>query len=180
MKPLCLFKCTYLWRTYQRLISLIRKYLFWKNSNTCLLQVRGTICTVHIKINLDVNVMTDSPDQTVTSVRNTHSPNLILFFDDIEQSKIRLNYGQRITYVFIGLLAQMCSKTYDMSKLRFIHQMWICTMKIYIGAIREQWYYNNGLQEVMTSIYFVKIKTIFLPNSLDSNPGQQVLLRSSV
>ena len=44
--------------------------------------------------------------------------------------------------------------------------------------IREQWYYNNGLQEVVTSIHFVKIKTNCLQNSLDLNPGQQVLLGS--
>ena len=38
-----------------------------------------------------------------------------------------------------------------------------------------------GLQEVMTSIYFVwKLKQIFFSNPLDSNPHQQVLLRFSV
>ena len=44
--------------------------------------------------------------------------------------------------------------------------------------IREQLYYNNGHQEVVTFIHFVKIKT-FLQNPLDLNPGQQAFLRSS-
>ena len=38
---------------------------------------------------------------------------------------------------------------------------------------------NNELQEVVTSIYFVKIKTTFLQNFLDLNQHQQVLVRSS-
>ena len=41
-------------------------------------------------------------------------------------------------------------------------------------VIREQWYYNNGQQGVVTSVHFVKIKTKVLQNSLDSNPHQQV------
>ena len=40
---------------------------------------------------------------------------------------------------------------------------------------REQLYCNNRHQKVVTSIHFVKIKTIFLQNPLDSNPGKQVL-----
>ena len=38
--------------------------------------------------------------------------------------------------------------------------------------IREQWYYNNGLQQVVTSVHFVKIKTQLLQNTMDSNPEQ--------
>ena len=45
---------------------------------------------------------------------------------------------------------------------------------------KVHWNYNNGLHEVVTSIHFVKIKTMFLQNSLDLNPHQQVVLRSSV
>ena len=33
--------------------------------------------------------------------------------------------------------------------------------------IRVQWNYNSGLQGVVTSIFFVKIKTDLLQNSLD-------------
>ena len=46
--------------------------------------------------------------------------------------------------------------------------------------IREQWYYNNGHQEVVTSIYFVKIKKKYLQNPLGLNPSQQTILSSSV
>ena len=38
-----------------------------------------------------------------------------------------------------------------------------------------QWYYNNGNQEVVTSINFVTSKTIILQNFLNSNPHWQVL-----
>ena len=44
--------------------------------------------------------------------------------------------------------------------------------------IREQLHYNNGHQEVVTSIHFLKIKKFISQNSLDSNPGQQVIRRS--
>ena len=46
--------------------------------------------------------------------------------------------------------------------------------------IREQLYYNKGHHEVVTFNNFVKIKQKFLQNPLDSNPGQQFLLTSSV
>ena len=42
---------------------------------------------------------------------------------------------------------------------------------------RIQWYYNNRLQEVVTSIHFVKIRSQVSQNSLDSNPHEQVLPR---
>ena len=48
-----------------------------------------------------------------------------------------------------------------------------------VHQIREQLYYSNGYQEVSTSIHFVKIKTKYLQNPLDSNPGLQALLCSS-
>ena len=46
--------------------------------------------------------------------------------------------------------------------------------------IREQWYYNNAHQEVVTCIHSVKIEAKFWQNPLDSNLGQQVLFRSLV
>ena len=39
-------------------------------------------------------------------------------------------------------------------------------------SIRVQLYYNNEHQEVVTSIHFVKMKTIFLQNPLESKPVQ--------
>ena len=44
--------------------------------------------------------------------------------------------------------------------------------KFIFQIIREQWYYNKGLQEVVTSIHFVKIKTIFFAKlpGLEPNP----------
>ena len=44
------------------------------------------------------------------------------------------------------------------------------------GIIREQWYYNDSLQEVLRSVHLVKMKTNFLQNTLDSSPHQQDLL----
>ena len=44
------------------------------------------------------------------------------------------------------------------------------------GITREQLYYNNEHQVVVTSIHYVKIKTRFLRNSLCWNPGQQILV----
>ena len=53
------------------------------------------------------------------------------------------------------------------------------TFQYFTSLIREQLYYNHGHKEVVTSIYFVKIKTVVLQNPLDSKPGQHVHLRSS-
>ena len=52
-------------------------------------------------------------------------------------------------------------------------------MEIVRYDIREQLYYNNGNQRAVIPIHLAKISA-FLQNSLDSNPDQQVLLRSSV
>ena len=46
--------------------------------------------------------------------------------------------------------------------------------------IMEQLYYNNGHQEVVISLHFVKTKTFFLKKPLDLNPGQQAFLGSAV
>ena len=48
-----------------------------------------------------------------------------------------------------------------------------CTLIIYT-YIKEQLYYNH---EVVTSVHFVKIKTIFT-KSFEIIPGQEILLRS--
>ena len=58
--------------------------------------------------------------------------------------------------------------------------MWFVALYSFTKWTWEQWYYNSGFQEVVISIHFVKIKTTFLQNSLDSNQHQQVLHRSSV
>ena len=49
-----------------------------------------------------------------------------------------------------------------------------CTLIIYT-CIEEQLYYNH---EVVTSVHFVKIKTIFT-KSFEIIPDQEILLRSS-
>ena len=66
--------------------------------------------------------------------------------------------------------------------MNFPEEKWPKT-KLFLSklqCIREQWYYNNGLQEIVTSIHLVKITAKLLQNSLDSNPDQQVLLKSLV
>ena len=60
--------------------------------------------------------------------------------------------------------------------------MELCLWKLAISShniIREQMYYNKGVQEVVTSINFVKIKTKFLQNSLDSNSYSLMLWQPS-
>ena len=58
--------------------------------------------------------------------------------------------------------------------------MIIIATKLILLITGKQWYYNNAYQEVVTSIYFMKIKTKVLQNHWDSNLGQEALHRSTV